>query len=97
MFHHVNAGVKAYALFDKDIDYMVTKGEVVIIDENTGNQLFWHLEDVLVVPDLAKRLLSTDELNHYQHEVRFPPDYIDRKSTRLNSSHGGISRMPSSA
>ena len=22
---------------------------------------------------------------------------IDRKSTRLNSSHGGISRMPSSA
>ena len=24
-------------------------------------------------------------------------DQIDRKSTRLNSSHGGISRMPSSA
>ena len=24
-------------------------------------------------------------------------DDIDRKSTRLNSSHGGISRMPSSA
>ena len=24
-------------------------------------------------------------------------DYADRKSTRLNSSHGGISRMPSSA
>ena len=23
--------------------------------------------------------------------------YLDRKSTRLNSSHGGISRMPSSA
>ena len=23
--------------------------------------------------------------------------YVDRKSTRLNSSHGGISRMPSSA
>ena len=25
------------------------------------------------------------------------PRYLDRKSTRLNSSHGGISRMPSSA
>ena len=25
------------------------------------------------------------------------PDQLDRKSTRLNSSHGGISRMPSSA
>ena len=24
-------------------------------------------------------------------------DTVDRKSTRLNSSHGGISRMPSSA
>ena len=25
------------------------------------------------------------------------PQHLDRKSTRLNSSHGGISRMPSSA
>ena len=25
------------------------------------------------------------------------PEEADRKSTRLNSSHGGISRMPSSA
>ena len=30
--------------------------------------------------------------------VQAPADgYTDRKSTRLNSSHGGISRMPSSA
>ena len=29
------------------------------------------------------------------HAVTNP--WIDRKSTRLNSSHGGISRMPSSA
>ena len=27
----------------------------------------------------------------------FPPDEEDRKSTRLNSSHSGESRMPSSA
>ena len=26
-----------------------------------------------------------------------PVHVVDRKSTRLNSSHGGISRMPSSA
>ena len=25
------------------------------------------------------------------------PDYTDRKSTRLNSSHSSVSRMPSSA
>lgn len=40
LFHHVNASVKAYALFDRDIDYMVQKGEVVIIDENTGRAMY---------------------------------------------------------
>lgn len=40
MFHHVNASVKAYALFDKDIDYVVRNGEVVIVDENTGRMMF---------------------------------------------------------
>ncbi len=40
LFHHVNASVKAYALFDKDIDYVVKQGEVVIVDENTGRMMF---------------------------------------------------------
>lgn len=40
LFHHVNASVKAYALFDKDVDYMVSKGEVIIIDENTGRPMY---------------------------------------------------------
>jgi preprotein translocase subunit SecA len=40
VFHHVNASVKAYALFDKDIDYVVRSGEVVIVDENTGRMMF---------------------------------------------------------
>jgi preprotein translocase subunit SecA len=40
LFHHVNAAVKAYALFDRDIDYMVQKGEVIIIDENTGRAMY---------------------------------------------------------
>jgi preprotein translocase subunit SecA len=40
LFHHVNASVKAYALFDRDIDYVVQKGEVVIVDENTGRMMF---------------------------------------------------------
>ena len=33
--------------------------------------------------------------NHYVPNLTFGP--IDRKSTRLNSSHSGESRMPSSA
>jgi preprotein translocase subunit SecA len=34
--HHVNAGLKANALFRRDRDYLVRKGEVVLIDEGTG-------------------------------------------------------------
>lgn len=40
LFHHVNASVKAYALFDKDVEYVVRNGEVVIVDENTGRMMF---------------------------------------------------------
>ena len=34
--HHVNAALKANALFRRDRDYLVRKGEVVLIDEGTG-------------------------------------------------------------
>lgn len=34
--HHVNAGLKANALFRLDRDYLVRRGEVVLIDEGTG-------------------------------------------------------------
>lgn len=40
LMHHVNAGVKAYALFDKDVEYVVRGGEVVLVDENTGRLMF---------------------------------------------------------
>jgi len=39
-FHHVNASVKAYGIFRRDIDYIVQRGEVVIIDENTGRPMY---------------------------------------------------------
>lgn len=40
IFHHVNASVKAYGLFKRDIDYIVQRGEVVIVDENTGRPMY---------------------------------------------------------
>jgi preprotein translocase subunit SecA len=40
LFHHLNASLKAYALFERDVDYIVQKGEVVIIDENTGRAMY---------------------------------------------------------
>jgi preprotein translocase subunit SecA len=40
LMHHVNAAVKAYALFEKNDDYVVRGSEVVIVDSNTGRMMF---------------------------------------------------------
>lgn len=34
--HHVLQGLKAHALFKRDVDYVVKEGEVIIVDEFTG-------------------------------------------------------------
>ena len=36
IIHHIYQSLKAHYLFRKDVDYMVEKGEVVIVDEFTG-------------------------------------------------------------
>ena len=37
--HHVNQALRAHKLFKRDKDYIVRKGEVVIIDEFTGRMM----------------------------------------------------------
>lgn len=37
--HHLNACVRAHALYQRDVDYIVRDGEVVIVDEFTGRTL----------------------------------------------------------
>jgi preprotein translocase subunit SecA len=37
--HHVNQGLRAHALFQKDVDYVVNDGEIVIVDEFTGRMM----------------------------------------------------------
>src|SRR6202007_2353989 len=39
MLHHVNQAVKSHTLFQKDRDYIVKDGKVVIIDEFTGRMM----------------------------------------------------------
>ncbi|NOY65984.1 MAG: preprotein translocase subunit SecA, partial [Gammaproteobacteria bacterium] len=39
LMHHVNAAIRAHVLFEKDVDYIVSNGEVVIVDEFTGRTL----------------------------------------------------------
>ncbi|MCP4692167.1 MAG: preprotein translocase subunit SecA, partial [Desulfobacterales bacterium] len=36
LLHHINQGLKAYTIFKRDVDYIVKKGEVIIVDEFTG-------------------------------------------------------------
>ena len=37
--HHLNAGLRAHNLYQRDVDYIVRDGEVVIVDEFTGRTL----------------------------------------------------------
>ena len=37
--HHLNAGLRAHALYHRDVDYIVRDGEVIIVDEFTGRTL----------------------------------------------------------
>ncbi len=39
LMHHVNAALRAHALFQRDVDYIVKDGEIVIVDEFTGRTM----------------------------------------------------------
>jgi preprotein translocase subunit SecA len=39
IIHHVYQGLRAHTLFERDVDYVVKDGEVVIVDEFTGRQM----------------------------------------------------------
>ena len=39
LLHHVHAGLKAHALFQRDVDYIVKDNEIVIVDEHTGRTM----------------------------------------------------------
>lgn len=39
LMHHVSAALKAHHLFEKDVDYIVKEGEIVIVDEFTGRTM----------------------------------------------------------
>ena len=39
LLHHVHAGLKAHAIFQKNVDYIVSNGQIVIVDEHTGRTM----------------------------------------------------------
>ena len=39
LMHHVNAALRAHALFQRDVDYIVQNNQIVIVDEFTGRTM----------------------------------------------------------
>ena len=39
LLHHMQAALRAHYLFQRDVDYMVQDGEIVIVDEHTGRAM----------------------------------------------------------
>lgn len=39
VLHHLNAAMRAHTLFEKNVDYIISNGEVVIVDEFTGRTM----------------------------------------------------------
>ena len=39
LLHHVHSGIRAHALFQRDVEYIVQDGQVVLIDEHTGRTM----------------------------------------------------------
>jgi preprotein translocase subunit SecA len=39
LLHHLNAALRAHAMFQKDVEYIVNDGEIVIVDEFTGRTM----------------------------------------------------------
>ncbi len=39
LMHHINAALRAHALFQSDVDYIVQNNEIVIVDEFTGRTM----------------------------------------------------------
>ncbi|WP_457913462.1 preprotein translocase subunit SecA [Candidatus Gillettellia adelgis] len=39
LMHHVTAALRAHMLFNRDVDYIVKNGEVIIVDEHTGRTM----------------------------------------------------------
>ena len=75
---------------------ILKSGGVAAIPTDSSYALVCHLDDKAAVEHL-RRIRQVDERHHLTLLCRDLSELADRKSTRLNSSHEWISRMPSSA
>ena len=92
----------AYLLISPGINYKPVNGVDIFISPVTSR---WIIVNQVALRELYKIPLdknSTNEIGAFasiqvKKEIIKNINYVDRKSTRLNSSHSSVSRMPSSA
>ncbi len=77
LFHHVNAGLRAHTLFQRNVHYIIQDGQAVIVDEHTGrtmpgrrwseglHQAVEAKEDVDIQPE-SQTLASTTFQNYFR-------------------------------
>jgi len=63
LMHHLNAALRAHSLFQRDVDYIVANGEVVIVDEFTGRTMHGRRWS-----DGLHQAVEAKEGVHIQHE-----------------------------
>lgn len=63
LMHHLNAGLRAHTLFQRDVDYIVQNDEVIIIDEFTGRMMAGRRWS-----DGLHQAVEAKEGAHVQHE-----------------------------
>ena len=68
---------------DSPLSKVIVKDKITYIYCDNNSEFWWNYA-------LVDHIISDNELKEIE-------EYLDRKSTRLNSSHTDISRMPSSA
>ena len=66
-------------------------------DHDPGREAFYNISEILENDIYPKRTIPNPEREGETLDVVGGPTFLDRKSTRLNSSHVSESRMPSSA
>ena len=90
LMHHLNAALRAHALYRRDVEYIVRNGEVIIVDEFTGRTMpgrRW--SDGLHQAVEAKEGVRVREENQTVASITFQNYFRMYEQARRHDRHGG--------
>jgi len=89
LVHHVNQGLRAHALFKRDVDYIVKDNEVIIVDEFTGRLMPGRRWSDAAPGDRGQRGRKDREREPDTRHHHFPELLQDVQETRRHDRHRG--------